>query len=516
MEEVAKLGEMSIAEHPETGFQSSPKPEPIARNGCLKLFLEGVQGISSEALINLVETAWSEDPALTLKLIFHLRDARKGKGAILEFHYCLLWLHNHHPKTLIANVPFIPQHGYWKDLCSLIKFIAAGCVDTSRSQPAIERQEKDFLFLTPQEGLEKKESIEDFVTKLLEGKLPKDSWHKFLGDFKTAEAQAEAKQKYHSIVKKVHREQRHRSKETKKLAIAQVAKQLEAKKKDSANFARLYDAVVQSFVTTLKQDKETLDRTGQLPPTSLAGKWAPTIDCSIDNSTLLGKSIALALFPEDQYRRPTEPLKMYRQRCFTLYRKEYLVKLRAAINVVESIMSRGRWDSVDYERVPSVCMKRNKRIFAKHDLGRFNAYLHDVKKGKNKVAAGTVPSDEPKAQVEKTYLKLAPAHDSDFFEKEIREGTGTVAGGSAGYTDEHSSISRRFEAGDPLQKTTSESNGGNRNLHPNVCDEMGNAIASGFFKKLKKRLLLDGKFGSLYDVMIESLNDSYDSLTVVD
>lgn len=45
-----------------------------------------MQNTEREDMYALLRKAWKEDPNLTLKIIFHLRDVRNGMGAIAQFH----------------------------------------------------------------------------------------------------------------------------------------------------------------------------------------------------------------------------------------------------------------------------------------------------------------------------------------------------------------------------------------------------------------------------------------------
>lgn len=57
-------------------------------------------------------------------------------------------------------------------------------------------------------------------------------------------------------------------------------------------------------------------------------------------------------------------------------------------------MSANAWGDVRYPRVPSVCMRKNKDKFEKHDKERFQQYLDDVKSGKSKIASGALKPHE--------------------------------------------------------------------------------------------------------------------------
>jgi hypothetical protein len=110
---------------PTESNQSSDMPTNIAltenssytfestTSSCLDFYFDVMQNTDQEHIVNMLDKAWSENAAVTLKLIFQLRDIRKGKGASIEFHHALIWLFHHHPQTLIHNLQYFPQHGYW-------------------------------------------------------------------------------------------------------------------------------------------------------------------------------------------------------------------------------------------------------------------------------------------------------------------------------------------------------------------------------------------------------------------
>ena len=58
------------------------------------------------------------------------------------------------------------------------------------------------------------------------------------------------------------------------------------------------------------------------------------------------------------------------------------------------LMSKRKWGEIDYGRVPSVCMKRNKKTFEYHDKERLQTHMHKVKKGEAKVNAGALKPHE--------------------------------------------------------------------------------------------------------------------------
>jgi hypothetical protein len=285
------------------------------KSECLNLFFDVLQRTRKSVIESHLHAAWHEDPLLTLKIIFHLRDIRKGKGARKEFYHCMLWLYNNHFPTFKKNLHNVARHGYWKDLGLLIMFVSTGNVS-----------------------------------------------------FKTNFS--------------------HKQK-SKKEQMATVGKVKKLLLQDS-QFADFYYEVVNIFVESLKIDQALLNSTRSLPSTALCGKWSPTIGCSVDSHTALGKNIASALFPSYDHRREGETDRAFLSRIFIAYRKEYLIPLRKAIAVPESLMSRNKWNEIDYDRVPSLCMNRNKGHFQKHDQDRFTVFLQDVQSGKKKIASGAL------------------------------------------------------------------------------------------------------------------------------
>lgn len=105
---------------------------------------------------------------------------------------------------------------------------------------------------------------------------------------------------------------------------------------------------------------------------SLLAKWMPTETAHKKETKALAKKamVALALTPR-QYRK-------------------MLTALRKHIGVVESLMSAGKWDEIDYPAVPSYAMKNYRDAFKEHDMVRFAEYKESLAKGETKVNASTL------------------------------------------------------------------------------------------------------------------------------
>ena len=158
-------------------------------------------------------------------------------------------------------------------------------------------------------------------------------------------------------------------------------------------------------------DVGVLEKKEKLDSTALAGKWAPTIGGSFDMSTQLGKNIARALLATVREKGVGESNELYDKKAFCSYQSKYLTPLRETIDIVERHMSKRkyvgvihklkpfcltyfvvyyRWSEINYERVPSVAMKRSKEIFLERDAERFADFLDAVKKGEKKIASGAL------------------------------------------------------------------------------------------------------------------------------
>lgn len=167
-----------------------------------------------------------------------------------------------------------------------------------------------------------------------------------------------------------------------------------------SNYRLLFDCVAEFFADSLKSDFKKLND-GKLFAITLAAKWCPSIDSSYDKATLICEAIARRVFPresEKEFEGLEEAHYAYRFR--DRLRKQVLVPLHKVLQLPEVYMSANKWNSLPYNRVPSVAMKTYKELFKKHDKERFREYLERVKTGKAKIAAGALLPHEIIASLE--------------------------------------------------------------------------------------------------------------------
>jgi len=74
---------------------------------------------NEESALSLFQKTWIVDKAISLKLLFWLRDCRGGAGNRSATRECLKWVANHNPEWIEANIGWIPLVGRWDDLRSL-------------------------------------------------------------------------------------------------------------------------------------------------------------------------------------------------------------------------------------------------------------------------------------------------------------------------------------------------------------------------------------------------------------
>ncbi|KAG0004107.1 hypothetical protein BGZ65_000927 [Modicella reniformis] len=311
----------------------------------LDFFFEVLQGTDPETIRRLVRTSWVSYPLDTLRLIFQLRSILHGKGEREGFYVCLEFLRKEHPRTLIYNLRFVPDHGYWKDLLNWLVFEVRDdltnhhlsslpkVVSSRKSAPRTRGQSRSST------GRGSAPTRQTFKKAKPEGLQSEKSVHKP----KSAEARERA-------IEAAEERNQQLSDKARALRLERENVQLErarAKFKDDGFYRTLHLEIARLFANALASDKVRL---AQEKSISLAAKWCPSLNQFHDNHTLIASTIAQILYPE---KRSEEDHVAYVNRVRQLLRQEYYVPLRKAIPVLEPMMSARRWDEIPYNRVPS-------------------------------------------------------------------------------------------------------------------------------------------------------------------
>jgi len=199
-----------------------------------------MQNTAQSHIVTMLEAAWQEDAALTLKLIFQLRDIRRGKAAKLEFYHCLSWLYKNHFQTLLKNLEHLPLHGYWKDLLWLVHFSLTGQIVLVTKQQLdaekieTEEQQLDYETIT----------LEEVIRKRVDGVISREAWVAYQAQLPDQEAKKKADEKFQELAREIHA-QRH--KETLARHSAQkrdVTNQIANLMEKDEKFSLVYKAVV--------------------------------------------------------------------------------------------------------------------------------------------------------------------------------------------------------------------------------------------------------------------------------
>lgn len=122
--------------------------------------------------------------------------------------------------------------------------------------------------------------------------------------------------------------------------------------------------IINCLKQTLENDLKNMENNA---PITLLAKWMP----SINTSSATARHDA-----------------RYFARHFKWSEKEYrqnLSKLRKYLKVTERKMSLQEWETIDYEKVPSLANLRYKDAFLKHDKERREEYLSKLAKGEAKI-----------------------------------------------------------------------------------------------------------------------------------
>jgi hypothetical protein len=119
---------------------------------------------------------------------------------------------------------------------------------------------------------------------------------------------------------------------------------------------------------------------------SLLAKWMPSISTSSKETQEKARRLASLLGWKH-----------------SVYRKN-LSNLRRYINVIERQMSENKWDTINYEHVPSKANLIYRKAFMKHDPERRSEYLHQLEEGKAKINAKVMAPYEIVREYRRTRL----------------------------------------------------------------------------------------------------------------
>lgn len=350
------------------------------------LFTELEDVVSGPRLLELLNMAWREDAASTLKIIFNARSIHLGKASRHTFYRCAGWLAKNHPLTLLANLQWLSRpviqkkaekkdaekkadedemvfveqemdeenaanfdvksgvaHGYWKDLLNILVLHVNGRLD---------------VLANPRDILN------------VERETSKHIWPK-----------------NQQTAKSLRHEKRDHRHETAVKAFEEDA----IYRAMHMTVARLFAAQLQSDLRLLRSDDPKAKRN-----VSLCAKWAPSNTAFHDKHTWISSSIAEIMYPISTFEGFAQYDESNRgQREFYLrharesYRKD-VAALRKHLECVERDITAKTFENIHYDRVPSIAMNNYTPLFAEKDTDRFEAYIDKVASGKAQISGATL------------------------------------------------------------------------------------------------------------------------------
>jgi hypothetical protein len=95
---------------------------PTTLNSCVDLFFSigSMRGKSKDKVVKLFSEAFNENPLVSTKILFWVRDVRGGAGERQVFRDIISHLVNDTPQTVRKNISLIPEFGRWDDILVLL------------------------------------------------------------------------------------------------------------------------------------------------------------------------------------------------------------------------------------------------------------------------------------------------------------------------------------------------------------------------------------------------------------
>lgn len=115
---------------------------------------------------------------------------------------------------------------------------------------------------------------------------------------------------------------------------------------------------------------------------SLLAKWIPTENAKWDRFVTGGDRFRIALC---QHMGITSSCNNVTSEQLKRLRREIITPLRKRISLVESKMCESNYDDIDYDKVPSLAMRKYRQAFLRNDSDKFTRYLMEVRKGTAKI-----------------------------------------------------------------------------------------------------------------------------------
>lgn len=90
-------------------------------DACVNLFFKLTRDVSENPdFLHWIDDAWNQDPLATMRILFHGRDCRGGKGDRAPFVKAMAHVYLMYPEWFDVNFRFIPEYGRYLDLIEIM------------------------------------------------------------------------------------------------------------------------------------------------------------------------------------------------------------------------------------------------------------------------------------------------------------------------------------------------------------------------------------------------------------
>jgi hypothetical protein len=160
-----------------------------------------------------------------------------------------------------------------------------------------------------------------------------------------------------------------------------------------SSFTQARKLILNILVERLRTDIDLLKSDETKGDISLVAKWLPTEGGHWDDPEVELKDCEKSQYKESfcvSFCKSLFKVEEVSSLLLKRFRTEYLVPLRAHLQLVERSIVEKAFSNINYETVPSVAIKKYRKAYMRHDEERFKAYMDSVAKGESKINSSQV------------------------------------------------------------------------------------------------------------------------------
>lgn len=407
-----------LTENADVGYRTSG-------DTLVDLFFELEDVISAGRLRDLLDKAWQHDSEATLKIIWNARSIHLGKSSRVVFYRAVGWLAEHHPATLMSNLPWLVRPLIRKKVPNKNEKAAekegeskdVEMIDAKDADSDFELVDADEKELEGQPERKKMKLEDDAALTEFDVKfgVSHGYWKDLLNILALAvndELKVDGNPRsVLNVEKPTEKKYKRDWTEGRKKGVNadRHTRAIEKLEKDGF-YKALHHTVARLFAEQLKTDLARIQsgQTADVKRITLAAKWAPTHKGMHDQHTCIVSTIAELLHPFDSgCAKDVDPAdrELYLKHARVAFQSQTLSPLRKHLKVVERDITAETFHQIKYERVPSLAMARYTPLFAKKDFEHFDNYIDKVAAGKSRISGATLlPSTLVAAVIDDPYF----------------------------------------------------------------------------------------------------------------